>query len=67
MIQRLTVRSIRDISPSEGHLGVKTIMAAILKGRSKPWAWDDDTEGHFKKLLFGLLHPKGKPFEGIKA
>ncbi len=31
-----TVRSKRDISPSEGHYGVKTIMDAILKGRSKP-------------------------------
>ncbi len=30
------VHSKWDISPSEGHFGVKTIMAAILKGRSKP-------------------------------
>ncbi len=21
------------------------------------WAWDDDAEGHFKKQLFGPLHP----------
>ncbi len=33
---RRTVRSKQDISPSEGHFGVKTIMAAILKCRSKP-------------------------------
>ncbi len=32
----LAVHSKWDISPSEGHFGVKTIMAAILKGRSKP-------------------------------
>ncbi len=32
----LSVRSKWDISPSEGHFGVKTIMATILKGRSKP-------------------------------
>ncbi len=81
-------------------LRVKTIMATILKGRSKKvlkmghfkgpfrmkdfaeynwwilrpphdpfclnsfhddgasvWAWDDDTEGHFKKQLFSPLHP----------
>ncbi len=39
------------------------------------WAWDDDAEGHFKKQLFGTLHPstlevltpEGKPFEGIRA
>ncbi len=31
-----SVRSKRDISPSEGHFGVKTIMATILKCRSKP-------------------------------
>ncbi len=31
-----SVRSKQDTSPSEGHFGVKTIMAAILKGRSKP-------------------------------
>ncbi len=30
------VCSKRDISPSEGHFTVKTIMADILKGRSKP-------------------------------
>ncbi len=30
------MRSKRDISPSEGHFGVKTIIADILKGRSKP-------------------------------
>ncbi len=92
--------------PSEGHFRVKTIMAAILKGRSKPkcsklatskgpsawriskgttdghfgppwsfwadcfhddgaflWAWDDDAEGHFKKQLFGPLHPEAScPF-----
>ncbi len=30
------VCSKRDISPSEGHFTVKTIMAAILKARSKP-------------------------------
>ncbi len=32
----LPVHSKRDLSPSEGHFGVKIIMAAILKGRSKP-------------------------------
>ncbi len=31
-----SVCSKRDISPSEGHFGVKTKMAAILNGRSKP-------------------------------
>ncbi len=31
-----TVCSKWDISPSEGHFGVKTIMAAILKCRSNP-------------------------------
>ncbi len=30
------VRSKRDVSPFEGHFRVKTIMAAILNGRSKP-------------------------------
>ncbi len=33
---KLTVRSKQDISPSEGHFRLKTIMAAILKCRSKP-------------------------------
>ncbi len=47
----LTVRSKRDISPSEGHFGVKTIMATILKGRSKPkcskLATSNGTDGYF--------------------
>ncbi len=33
---RHVVLSKLDILPSEGHFGIKTIMAAILKGRSKP-------------------------------
>ncbi len=33
---KFSVRSKQDILPSKGHFGVKAIMAAILKGRSKP-------------------------------
>ncbi len=35
-MQKLMVHFKRDISPSEVHFGVNTIMTAILKGRSKP-------------------------------
>ncbi len=57
----LSVHSKRDISPSEGHFSAKTIIAAILKGRSKlkcsklatlkgPSEWRisrGTTDGHF--------------------
>ncbi len=91
-----SVHSKRVTLPSEGHFGVKTIMAAILKCPSKPkcsklatskgpskwriskgitdvhcgppWSFAlilcmmtapsyDDSEGHFKKQLFGPLQP----------